>query len=306
LPDGVFVQQPDGTVQFHRLDPPDDADVERLLQRVARRVLKRFDDDDAPDDDPLAASPEFLRVPAFTIPLTPDEQQKRPLCAVHEGFSLHADLAIHQDDRSALERALRYGLRPPLSQRRLSWAPGGKIRLKLRKPLSTGQPDILFEPVAFLRRLAASIPKPKQNMVRFHGVFAPNAGVRKALVALLPHPKTKPKPPMVGSASDASQSLGVGDPIGDKSKPVPIPYRRAWADLLKRVHDHDVLRCPRCDDRMVPIQTVEDPAVIHDILSHLGLPTTLPPRAAARAPPQQVFDFDPPFEDDVPEVLFDA
>ena len=44
---------------------------------------------------------------------------------------------------------------------------------------------------------------------------------------------------------------------------------------------------------MVPIQTVEDPQVIRKILSHLGLPTELPIPAAARAPPQLDFDFDP-------------
>lgn len=304
LPDGVFTRRQDGTLQFHRLAPPDDRDIERLLQRVAHRVVKRFDTDEpGRDDDPVATSQaEFLNIPAFTIPLTP-QQPKRPLCAVYEGFSLHADLSIHHNDRAALERALRYGLRPPLSQRRLSQRPDGKVRLQLRKPLATGQTDILFEPVAFLRRLAASIPKPKQNMVRFHGVFAPNARVRPALAALLPQPKGQlPPSPSLGSVPNADSA----GPMAEQRSHVPLPYRRAWAELLKRVHDHDVLRCPKCDGRMVPIQTVDDPEVIRKILSHLGWPTTLPTTAAPRGPPHEVFDFDPPLEHELPEVPFDA
>ena len=42
------------------------------------------------------------------------------------------------------------------------------------------------------------------------------------------------------------------------------------------------------------IQLVDDPAVICRILTHLGRPTSLPPVAPARAPPQPELDFDAP------------
>ena len=45
---------------------------------------------------------------------------------------------------------------------------------------------------------------------------------------------------------------------------------------------------------MKPIQVVKDPDVIHKICQHLGLPTSLPPVAPARAPPQDEFPFDDP------------
>ena len=38
------------------------------------------------------------------------------------------------------------------------------------------------------------------------------------------------------------------------------------------------------------IQVVEDPKVIERILTHLGLPTDLPPVAPARAPPEDELD----------------
>lgn len=71
-------------------------------------------------------------------------------CMFHEGYSLHADLAVHKDDRKKLERLLRYGLRPPFAKNRLSLTPDGKVRLKLRKPYFTGQTQIVLEPLGAL------------------------------------------------------------------------------------------------------------------------------------------------------------
>jgi hypothetical protein len=64
------------------------------------------------------------------------------------------------------------------------------------------------------------------------------------------------------------------------------PKYRAWADLMRRAFAADVLSCPRCGGRMTVLATIDDPAVIHRILTHLGLSTeageALP---AARASP---------------------
>jgi len=34
---------------------------------------------------------------------------------------------------------------------------------------------VFFEPLDFIARLAALVPKPRVNLTRFHGVFAPNS-----------------------------------------------------------------------------------------------------------------------------------
>ena len=36
----------------------------------------------------------------------------------------------------------------------------------------------MFEPLDFIARLAALVPKPRVNLTRFHGVFAPNSRYR--------------------------------------------------------------------------------------------------------------------------------
>jgi len=60
---------------------------------------------------------------------------------------------------------------------------------------------------------------------------------------------------------------------------------RAWAELMRRAFEADVLACPRCGGRMVVLATIEDPAVIRRILTHLGLSTETGEPLAPGAPP---------------------
>ena len=160
----------------------------------------------------------------------------------------------------------------PIAQKRLSLLPDGKVRLKLRKPFYTGQTDIIFEPVAFLKRLAAAIPRPTQNMIRYHGIYAANARHRAGLLTLMP-----------------SQNSACPPTIGGTQKPTPPRVRLRWFDLLERVFGTSP-DCPRCHGPMLTIQLVEEPEVIGKILTHLGLPTELPPVAPARGPPDNELD----------------
>jgi hypothetical protein len=56
----------------------------------------------------------------------------------------------------------------------------------------------------------------------------------------------------------------------------------------KRSFAVNVLACPRCGGRMRVVATIEDPVVIRKILTHLGLPTDVPP---PRPPPADLFDW---------------
>jgi hypothetical protein len=222
---------------------------------------------------------------------------ERPLCATSNGYSLHADFAVQADDRKKLERGLRYGLRHPFAQRRLSLRPDGKVVLKLRKPYFTGQTAIVFEPLDFLRRLAATIPPRRLNMLRFHGVFAPRAKVRSALAALLPKLLPKPLPTSAGNIDD-NTTAEEEKPL---AKRAPWSYRRPWAELLKRVFDIDhILQCPQCGSKMRNISHIDQPATITRILDHLAFPSTLPPIAPARAPPQLDLDLDSDLDTEYP------
>ena len=91
------------------------------------------------------------------------------------GFSLHAGVAARADQRDKLERLCRYITRPAVSEKRLSLTSQGQVRYELKTPYRDGTTHVIFEPVDFIAKLAALVPKPRVNLTRFHGVFAPNS-----------------------------------------------------------------------------------------------------------------------------------
>jgi len=63
-----------------------------------------------------------------------------------------------------------------------------------------------------------------------------------------------------------------------------------WAQRLKRVFKIDILTCEHCGDAVRVIASIEDPAVVKQILDHLDqrpTPATPALRLFARAPPQE-------------------
>ena len=72
------------------------------------------------------------------------------------------------------------------------------------------------------------------------------------------------------------------EPTGAKP---PGKSRISWARLLKRVFGIDIQTCHVCSGKMKIIAAIEDPAVIKNILSHLGLPNKPPEPWPARGPP---------------------
>ncbi len=65
--------------------------------------------------------------------------------------------------------------RPAISEKRMSLTSAGNIRYKLKTPYSDGTTHVIIEPLDFISKLASLVPKPRVNLTRFHGVFAPNS-----------------------------------------------------------------------------------------------------------------------------------
>ena len=74
-----------------------------------------------------------------------------------------------------------------------------------------------------------------------------------------------------------------------------------WAELMQRTFGFDVLACPRCGGRMRLIALIEQEAVVHRILRHLGLPSELPAAHPARAPPMPLNAPDDAWSEDAPQ-----
>lgn len=92
------------------------------------------------------------------------------------GFSLHAGMAARADEqRKKLERLCRHISRPAVSERWLSLTANDNVRDQLKAPCKDGTTHVIFEPFDFIARLATLVLRPRVNLTRFHGVFAPNS-----------------------------------------------------------------------------------------------------------------------------------
>ena len=139
---------------------------------------------------------------------------------------------------------------------------------------SDGTTHLLFDPVELLARLAVITPRPRINLILYHGVLAPRAAWRAQVVG---HARS---PEVSGSASTAAAP--------ERKPRVPGPRRPGalrWADLMRRTFGFDVLACPRCGGRLRLIALIEAASAIQRILRHLRLPTEVPEPRAPRAPP---------------------
>jgi hypothetical protein len=318
LPDGLFVPAgndivPDApeTLSFVPLPPPTDEEVESLLRKIAERLTRQIGklaQEEADFGGPLletAATMEealakSLRAPAPADQLDWLEQdhQARPdepgaLRAKLAGFSLHAGSWVPAEDREALERLCRYGLRAPFSQERLSRRTDGQVVYSLRRPWphARGVTHLVLEPLDFLRRLAALVPPPGLHMVRYHGVFANRAKLR----ARLPPPPPRPLPE--GVEPPASREVSQADAPADPARAPRTSL--SWAQLLYRVFFVDALLCTRCGDRMTVIAFLTDPTVVRRVLEHLKIPATPPPIWPARSDP----DFGWPLHEEAADEL---
>ena len=75
-------------------------------------------------------------------------------------------------------------------------------------------------------------------------------------------------------------------PPTDDAQTAPQRTRHhRWSDLMRRAFAIDVLRCPRCSASMRFVANIDSPEAIRRILTHLGLPSSLPRPRPARAPP---------------------
>ena len=133
----------------------------------------------------------------------------------------------------------------------------------------------MFEPIELLARLAALTPRPRINLILYHGVLAPRAAWRRLVV-----PRREPGVPCDGHTRTAE-----AEPQDESETDQPRPGGHLWAALMQRSFGFDVLACPRCGGRLRLIALIEQPAVVRRILDHLGLPNDIPVPCPSRAPP---------------------
>ncbi len=311
---GVFIREADGALRFVPAPGPTDRDVARLLATVRRRIirlvarhgieLERPNEEADATDERLFECPAYAEIQGAAVagrvatgpragapvarlgrgPIEGERPVSVPLHAHIEGFDLHAGVAVPAGDRNRLEHLCRYVLRPPLAQERLELTPEGKVLLRLRtsagslrsagRPWRDGTRAIRFEPIELLEKLASMVPKPRVNLLLYHGVFAPHRGsrpgaVRGAQDGARRHPQEHgaciqpksaspsfPTEPDAAERSPPAVMPSLADESGAESHapftarpPPPGSYTRpkhyAWAKLLERTLVHSIDYRPR-------------------------------------------------------------
>ena len=111
------------------------------------------------------------------------------------------------------------------------------------------------------------VRRPRLHLIRFHGVLAPNAKLRAAIVASPAHHATE------HSADHAHAH----------SSPARMSWARACSNAYSMI---DIEYCPQGDGTMRIIAFITEPHAIKAILAHLGEPIACahrgPPLAARR------------------------
>ena len=129
----------------------------------------------------------------------------------------------------------------------------GQVRYQLKTPWRNGTTHVVFEPLDFISRLVSLVPKPRVNLIRFHGVFAPNSQYRAKIT-----PARRGNRKKCHSADETDQT------------PAEKRASITWAKRLKRVFNIEIETCDKCDGDVRIIASIEDPAVIQKILAYLN------------------------------------
>lgn len=107
-----------------------------------------------------------------------DTKPESESLAKHSGFSSHAGVMAEGYETQKRTHLCHYITRSAVSEKRQSLTTNGQVRYSLKTHCRDGTTCVLFDPLDFLVRLAARVPKPSGNLTRNHGVLAPNSADR--------------------------------------------------------------------------------------------------------------------------------
>jgi len=131
-----------------------------------------------------------------------------------------------------------------------------------------GTTHVALEPLELVEKLAALVPPPMSNLLRYHGILVPAARWRPFVVPFDPE----------ATNSVHHSGCGAGKQLDhpESSQKPRRCHRRNYAELMKRV-----LECECCGGRMRILAAIHSPEAMKKILECLGLPSRAPPIARA-------------------------
>ena len=139
---------------------------------------------------------------------------------------------------------------------------------QLKTPYRDGTTHFVFEPIEFLARLAALVPRPRGNLVRYHGILAPNAKHRSAVV---PNPsKRTRRRRTAGHARVPVLGRDRQDDSAAPTAPMTADCIAISIPFAVRTDAIDLSNCPDCGGRLRVIADVTRPDIIQRILEHVA------------------------------------
>jgi Putative transposase len=166
---------------------------------------------------------------------------------------------------------------PTLTLERLTESSHGQLLYELPHPRRDGATHLLLDPLELIEKLTVLIPPPRFHLLRFHGVLAPRAQLRAAVV-----PRSS-RDAALGGAPAPRLS-----PPAPQSPPVSGAGRLSWAALMRRVFEIDVLLCRCCGGRRRIVAVYPGGPRLRELLDRLGLsqpPGRPPPRESLTSTP---------------------
>jgi hypothetical protein len=261
--DGVWIGQGKCDPYFVQALPPREGDVAKVLADAERRIwraverlgwLDRAVDpfrETQPALSALLQASLWNRAAAGGVVGSaivkkrgpkPDPANAKPNgrnCATLDGFSLHANTRVGPRARKQLEELCRYLLRPGVPAKRIALTDAGKVRITLKTPWRDGTTAVELKPHDFMVRLAGLVPLPRHAIQRYHGVFAPNARLRGAIVPAGAAPPTSRRRTMA-KAKAAAENVEAADvsPAAVARAAERASTRMTWAQAWQRAFNH--------------------------------------------------------------------
>jgi len=304
--DGVYYEDANKEICFQRLPPPDDSEVARVTVCIVKKIHRLLERRGlGPKADPEEGDPLLLDQPLlaelygasvqgriasgpgagkrlagirFEFEMETRGEKLGRRCANLSGFSLHANVCIPAKAQHQLENLCRYVARPAVATERLSRFPDGRVLYRLRHQWRDGTSHVIFDPNDLMGKLAALVPPPRFNLVRYHGILAPSARWRRRIL-----PAVSADECNYSSCPDCTENKREKTTKEKNGQNANIGHPRnySWAELMKRVFGLDVLKCDRCGGRMRILCAINPPDAIKKILDCLGLPSRPPPISPA-------------------------
>jgi len=217
VPDGAFIRlTTDGPVTFRPVTPPTDEEIQAVAFGACRltcRALER-----GKHWRPLRSGSSSDTVAGkLTFGDRKGERAKFFGEAARYGkggvasrsgayaFHVNADHAVDAGDQQGLTELAEYVLAPPIADGQVALRESGSVALDLRRTRHDGSGEAVWTPMEFLDRLAALVGRTRAKSLRYHGVYAPNAALREAVMPW----RVLEQPAPDGEETDESEAYGA-------------------------------------------------------------------------------------------------